>query len=67
MDRRDNYNPKAIIGESTEQVVKGWTRPKMGLKPYFAGSEGHTIWVSLPKKFCSHHIMSRILEGALKL
>lgn len=43
MDRRDNYNPKAIIGESTEQVVKGWTHPKMGLKPYFAGSEGHTI------------------------
>ena len=43
MDRRDNYNPKAIIGESTEQLVKGWNRPKMGLKPYFAGSEGHTI------------------------
>lgn len=30
MDRRDDYNPKAIIGESTEQVVKGWTSPRWG-------------------------------------
>lgn len=43
VDRRDNYNPKAIIEESTEQVVKGWSSPKMGLKPYFASSESHTI------------------------
>ena len=30
MDRRDDYNPKAINGESTEQAVKGWTSPRWG-------------------------------------